>query len=58
MTLSRFGPVPVKEGNRGETPVEDDEVAGLLNQMLNELKINNLHMKTMTNDDFDKQDVE
>jgi len=58
MSLDKLGPDTAQSGNKQETPVEDNANRVLLTAVLKELKILNLHMSVMTDNTFDKQDVE
>ncbi len=58
MTLRRLGARPDEEGTRTEIPVADNDSASLLGRIMKELKIMNLHMSVMTDNTFDKRDVE
>lgn len=54
-----YNPPPiVEEGGKKETQVSDDNVQNLLNAILKELKILNLHMSLITDEDIKKEDVE
>ena len=58
MTVGRLGPLPVREGSKVEMPVEDDMAISVLNDILKELKIQNLHLSMMTNEQLTKEDIE
>ena len=58
MTLSKLGPAVDTSGQRHETPVVDDNSMSLLERILKELKISNLHNAVKTDNLFTKQDVE
>jgi hypothetical protein len=58
MSLARLGPKIAQEGNKQEVPVEDNTSGALLTDALKELKILNLHMSVLSDNTFDKQDVE
>ena len=58
MSLDKLGPKTKADGNLQETPVEDVDAIGILTSILRELKILNLHMTVMTDNQFTKQDVE
>jgi hypothetical protein len=58
MNFGRLGPQIAEEGNKQEVPVEDNTAGTLLHASLKELKILNLHMSVLSDNTFDKQDVE
>ena len=54
-----YQPSPnVLEGNKIQTEVSDDDVISLLGQILKELKIMNLHLSLMTDNQINKTDIE
>jgi len=57
MSLDKLGPKSTIEGTKGETPVEDDNAMILLNAILKELQILNLHMEILTDNHFTKEDI-
>jgi len=56
--LTRLGPRTDGTGDRTETPVIDDDALSLLERIMKQLKIMNLHMSVMTDNTFKSQDVE
>jgi len=47
-----------KEGTTQEQRVQDDDVAGLLNGILKELKIMNIHLSMMTDNEITRSDID
>jgi len=45
------------EGSSVEQRVNDDDAIGLLNQILKELKIMNIHLSLMTDEEIDKTEI-
>ena len=56
MSLNKLGADIAAEGDKGELPVEDNDQIGLLLKILDELKILNMHMSVMTDNQFTEAD--
>jgi len=58
MKLGKLGPDVHSQGNTSEVPVTDDETTSLLTRLLTEMKIMNLHLAMMTDNNITAEDVE
>jgi len=58
MSLDRLGGDSVQQGSRTEKATEDITVAGLLDQVLAEMKIMNIHLSVLTDMNIEKADVD
>jgi len=57
MTLGKLGPDVSLSGNKGKLPIEDDNTMTLLNGILKQLRMLNMHMEILTDSHFTNEDT-